>query len=70
MINTYSVVVEVDRCFKLNLSNGQFYILVNYINSFEDKQKIIKQIFSSDPKSILFTIKELQNAEILAKKQI
>jgi hypothetical protein len=69
MVNLYSVAVEIDRCFKLNLSNGQFLILVSYINSFEDKEKIIRKLFQSNPKSILLTITEIQkDAEELAKK--
>jgi len=44
MPNPYHLAVEVDRCLKLNLSNGQFEKLVAIIADSEDPEKTAKNI--------------------------
>jgi hypothetical protein len=44
MLNPYHLAVDVDRCLKLNLSNGQFEKLVEIIANSEDPEITAKNI--------------------------
>lgn len=46
MLNTYHLAVDVDRCLKLDLSNGQFEKLVKIIEDSEDPEATVQNIIS------------------------
>lgn len=58
---SYHLAVEVDRALQLNLSNGQFQLLVSYIDNHEDGHKISRDLMGGKPQAtmmILNTLKE------------
>lgn len=56
MLNPYHLAVDVDRCLKLNLSNGQFEKLVEVIADSEDPENTAKNIISCGKYMALYVI--------------
>jgi transcription antitermination factor NusA-like protein len=44
MLNPYHLAIDVDRCLKLNLSNGQFEKLVRVIEDSEDPETTVRNL--------------------------
>ncbi len=52
----HQLALEVDRCLKLNLSNGQFEVLAELIATYEDSRKIANEFMAKSPNEVLALI--------------
>ncbi len=60
MKKSYSLALELDRLFKLNLSNNQFEILVSHIDGYENSQNYFNNLISSSPAEIMIILKNIK----------
>lgn len=51
--NSYSITLEIDRTLKLDLSNGQFEILADIIDSYDDSRKFANQLMAGERNVVL-----------------
>ena len=56
----HTLALEVDRTLKLNLSNGQFDILADLIDGYEDNKKFSKELMTKDRKDVLYILENLK----------
>lgn len=49
---SYSLAMEVDRTFSLNLSDRRFEVLVSYIDGYKNSQEITKELLLTNPKAV------------------
>lgn len=56
MLNPYHLAVDVDRCLKLNLSNGQFEKLVRIIEDSEDPETTVRNIILCGERVAIYII--------------
>jgi len=58
---SYSLALEVDRALQLDLSNGQFKLLVSYIDGYEDGYKISRELMAGKPRVTMMILATLKN---------
>jgi hypothetical protein len=56
MLNPYHLAVDVDRCLKLNLSNGEFERLVKIIEDSEDPEKTAKNMIECGERILMYIL--------------
>jgi hypothetical protein len=56
MLNPYHLAVDVDRCLKLNLSNGEFERLVEIIEDSEDPEKTSKNMIECGERILMYIL--------------
>lgn len=57
---TYSIVIDIDRTLKLNLSNGQFKKIAAYLEQYDNPEQAAYFIMMCDRKDVLEFIDTLQ----------
>ena len=54
----HALAVEIDRSMKLDLSNGQFEDLANFISKHEDSRKIMNELLQLTNAEVIVLIKK------------